>query len=106
MDFVHDQLFDGRKIRILTIVDTFSRYAPAIEVRASFRGIDVVETLERSALETGCPQTIRLDNDTEFISKELALWAFLHDVTLYLRRPGKPTDNAYNKHQNGKQNRR
>lgn len=47
MDFVHDQLFDGRKIRILTIVDTFSRYAPAIDVRASFRGIDVVETLER-----------------------------------------------------------
>lgn len=102
MDFVHDQLFDGRKIRILTIVDTFSRYAPAIDVRASFRGIDVVETLERIALETGCPRTIRLDNGPEFISKELDLWAFLHDVTLDFSRPGKPTDNAYIESLNGK----
>src|SRR5438552_5152705 len=47
MDFVHDQLFDGRKIRILTIVDTFTRLSPAIEVRQNFRGIDVVGTLER-----------------------------------------------------------
>ncbi len=47
MDFVHDQLFDGRKIRVLTIVDTFTRLSPAIEVRQNFRGIDVVDTLER-----------------------------------------------------------
>jgi putative transposase len=47
MDFVHDQLFDGRKIRVLTVVDTFTRLSPAIEVRAHFRGADVVETLER-----------------------------------------------------------
>ena len=47
MDFVHDQLFDGRKIRVLTIVDTFTRLSPAIDVRQSFRGADVVETLER-----------------------------------------------------------
>ena len=44
MDFVHDQLFDGRKIRILTIVDIFSRYAPAVDVKQSYRGMDVVET--------------------------------------------------------------
>ena len=47
MDFVRDQLFDGRKIRVLTIVDTFSRLSPAIDVRQSYRGSDVVETLER-----------------------------------------------------------
>ena len=47
MDFVHDQLFDGRKIRVLTIVDTFTRLSPAIDVRQSFRGADVVQTLER-----------------------------------------------------------
>ena len=47
MDFVHDQLFDGRKIRVLTVVDTFTRLSPAIEVRQQFRGADVVEVLER-----------------------------------------------------------
>src|SRR5271157_3006638 len=47
MDFVHDQLFDGTKIRVLTIVDTLSRVSPAVDVRHSYRGSDVVETLER-----------------------------------------------------------
>jgi putative transposase len=59
MDFVHDQLFDGRKIRVLTIVDTFTRLSPAIEVRQQFRGADVVEVLERVSHEMGYPGTIR-----------------------------------------------
>jgi putative transposase len=62
MDFVHDQLFDGRKIRVLTIVDIFTRLSPAIDVRQSYRGGDVVSTLERVIREVGCPKTIRLDN--------------------------------------------
>ena len=62
MDFVHDQLFDGRRIRILTIVDTFTRLSPAMDVRQSYRGSDVVETLERVIPQVGCPKTIRLDN--------------------------------------------
>ena len=102
MDFVHDQLFDGRKIRILTIVDTFTRLAPAIDVRHSYRGADVVATLEVVAREIGYPKTIRLDNGPEFIGKELDLWAFLHDVTLDFSRPGKPTDNAFIESLNGK----
>ena len=57
MDFVHDQLFDGRRIRVLTIIDTFTRLSPAIEVRQSFRGSDVVETLERAS------QSRRLSED-------------------------------------------
>jgi len=47
MDFVHDQLFDGRKFRVLTMVDTFTRLSPAIDVRRNFRGADVVQTLAR-----------------------------------------------------------
>ena len=62
MDFVHDQLFDGRKFRVLTIVDTFTRPSPAIDVRQSFRGADVVQTLARVVQEVGYPHTIRLDN--------------------------------------------
>ena len=46
MDFVHDQLATGRKLRVLTIIDTFSRFSPAIEPRFNFRGPDVVEILE------------------------------------------------------------
>jgi len=102
MDFVHDQLFDGRRIRVLTIVDTFTRLSPAIDARASYRGVDVVATLERVAREIGYPKTIRLDNGPEFIRKELDLWAFLHNVTLDFSRPGKPTDNAFIESLNGK----
>ena len=102
MDFVHDQLFDGTRIRILTIVDTFSRLSPAIDVQQSFRGADVVDTLERVRRELGYPKTIRVDNGPEFISKELDLWAFMHDVTLDFSRPGKPTDNAFIESLNGK----
>ncbi len=102
MDFVHDQLFDGKKIRVLTIVDTFTRMAPAIDVRQNYRGCDVVETLERVSLEIGYPKTIRLDNGPEFISKDLDLWAFMKGVTLDFSRPGKPTDNAFIESLNGK----
>lgn len=73
MDFVHDQLFDGTKIRALTIVDVLSRVSPAIGVRQSYRGHHVGETLERGAAEFGYPKTIRVDNGPEFVSKELDL---------------------------------
>jgi putative transposase len=102
MDFVHDQLFDGRKIRVLTIVDTFTRLSPAIEVRQQFRGSDVVDTLELATREVGCPKTIRLDNGPEFVSKELDLWACMRGVTLDFSRPGKPTHNAFIESLNGK----
>lgn len=61
MDFVHDQLVTGTKIRVLTIVDTFSRYSPAIVPRLRFRAPDVIEVLERVGAEVGLPKTIRVD---------------------------------------------
>ena len=95
MDFVHDQLATGRKLRVLTIVDTFSRYSPALEPRFTFRGADVVEVLERVGRETGFPASIRVDQGTEFVSRDLDLWAYQRGVTLDFSRPGKPTDNAF-----------
>jgi putative transposase len=95
MDFVHDQLATGRKLRILTIVNTHSRYAPATDPRFTYKGEDVVATLEEVCGKVGYPSTIRVDNGSEFISRDLDLWAYVNKVTLDFSRPGKPTDNAF-----------
>ena len=102
MDFVSDQIFDGRRIRILTIVDAFSRLSPAVDVRMRYRGSDVVDTLDRVTRQYDMPKTIRVDNGPEFISKDLGLWAYMNGVTLDFSRPGKPTDNAFIESFNGK----
>jgi putative transposase len=95
MDFVHDQLALGRKIRVLTVVDIFSKFSPATDPRFSYRAEDVVATLERVCAKTGYPSTIRVDQGSEFVSRDLDLWAYAHGVILDFSRPGKPTDNAF-----------
>jgi putative transposase len=95
MDFVHDQLATGRKIRVLTVIDTFSRFSPVVDARFAYRGEDVVRTLEETCSHTGYPKAIRVDQGSEFISRDLDLWAYKNDVTLDFSRPGKPTDNAF-----------
>jgi len=102
MDFVHDQLATGHKLRVLTIVDIFSRFSPALEPRLTFRGTDVVATLDRVCNEVGFPATIRVDQGSEFVSRDLDLWAYQRGVTLDFSRPGKPTDNAYIEAFNGR----
>jgi len=102
MDFVHDQLATGRKLRVLTIVDIFSRFSPAVEPRFSFNGADVVEVLEGVCKEVGFPATMRVDQGSEFVSRDLDLWAYQRGVTLDFSRPGKPTDNAFIESFNGK----
>jgi putative transposase len=95
MDFVNDQLATGRKLRVLTIVDIFSRFSPALAPRFTFRGTDVVEIPERICNEVGFPATIRVDQGTEFVSRDLDVWAYQRGVTLDFSRPGKPTDNVF-----------
>lgn len=102
MDFVHDQLATGHKLRILTVVDTYSRYAPAIDPRFRYRGEDVVQTLETVCARIGYPKAIRVDQGSEFISRDLDLWAYHRGVVLDFSRPGKPTDNAFIESFNGK----
>ncbi|MFD1752393.1 IS3 family transposase [Salipiger marinus] len=102
MDFVHDQLATGKKLRILTVVDTFSRYVPVLDARFSYRGEDVVATLDRVCRRTGYPKTIRVDQGSEFISRDMDLWAYQRGVTLDFSRPGKPTDNAFIEAFNGR----
>jgi putative transposase len=95
MDFVSDALFGGRKLRILTIVDVFTRESPLIGVGFTYKGHDVVQTLEEAVRQHGYPMTLRIDNGPEFISKDLDLWAYAHGITLDFSRPGKPTDNSF-----------
>ena len=102
MDFVHDQLATGKKIRVLTVVDTFSRFSPVIDPKFSYRAEDVVATLERVCATLGYPRTIRVDQGSEFVSRDLDLWAYAKGVTLDFSRPGKPTDNAFIEAFNGR----
>lgn len=94
MDFMSDELFDGRRIRLLTIVDNYSRESLAIEVDQRIGGGRVVEVLMQLGKERGLPQSIRVDNGPEFTSRRLDQWAYLNSVELDFSRPGKPTDNG------------
>jgi putative transposase len=102
MDFLTDGLADGRRFRVLTIVDTVSRVSPAIEVGPSLTGERVVAVLERLKRTTGTPERIAIDNGPEFISKALDAWAYRNSVQLEFSRPGKPTDNAFAESFNGR----
>lgn len=94
MDFVADALFDGRRLRTLTVVDNYTRECLAIEVGQSLKGEHVVEALTRIAAMRGHPATIKIDNGSEFISKAMDRWAYEHGVELDFSRPSTPTDNA------------
>ena len=71
MDFVTDELFDGCRIRILTIVDNFTRESLCASARQRFKGVDVADALSSVIQEHGVPETIKVDNGPEFISKEM-----------------------------------
>ena len=102
MDFVADQLFDGRRFRALTIVDNFSRKCLAIYADSSIKGDDVRATLARMVTRFGqLPERFQVDNGSEFITKIVDHWAYDHGVTLEVSRPGKPTDNSYIESFNG-----
>lgn len=102
MDFVHDQLENGRKIRMLTVIDKFSREGLGIDVRSRQNSSTVVEVLSGLKKERGLPEIICVDNGPEFVSVELEKWAYLNGVKLFFIPPGKPTDNGHIESFNGK----
>lgn len=102
MDFVADNLFNGRRIRALTVVDNFSRECLDIHVDHAIKGDQVVTRLEWLRLFLGrLPRRVQVDNGSEFISKTLDKWAYENGVTLDFSRPGKPTDNPFIESFNG-----
>ena len=94
MDFVSDSLFNGRRIRALTVVDTYSRECLAIHVDTSITSSDVVTVLDSVTERRGTPRSIRTDNGSEFVSVNVDKWAYGNGVAMDYSRPGKPTDNA------------
>jgi putative transposase len=95
VDFVHDRLEDGRSYRALCNVDNFNRECLALIAARTFHGQDVAKCQERIAGRRGYPQSIRVDNGTEFYSKAMDQWAYLRGVHLEFIRPGKPVENAF-----------
>ena len=102
LDFLSDALASGRRIRLLTVIDTFTREALAIEVDTSLPGARVAQVLERVAATRGCPATIVLDNGPELTGKALDRWAHERGVALRFIDPGKPIQNAYTESFNGR----
>lgn len=101
MDFIHDELANGRRLRCLTVVDDFTRQAVAIEVSHSIPGERVAEVLDRAGLRRGLPGTIVCDNGPEFTSRCLDQWAHDRGIELSFIRPGKPVENAFVESFNG-----
>jgi putative transposase len=93
MDFMADRLEDGRRFRLLTLVDHFSRVSPVLAAGSSLTGRHVVEILEALPKDK-LPKVIQVDNGPEFISRALDAWAYRNGIVLDFSRPGKPTDNA------------
>jgi putative transposase len=102
LDFIHDSLRDGRRFRVLTVVDDFSRECPAIAVGTSISGQRVIWVLEELARLTGLPQVLVADNGPEFTSKAVLCWAEEKGVKLHFIDPSRPRQNAYIESCNGK----
>jgi putative transposase len=101
LDFVADQLTDGRRFRALTVVDVYTRECLAIRVGQSLKGEDVVAVLSPMQKERGAPELLYCDNGPEFSSQAMDLWAYGSGAKIDFSRPGKPTDNAHVESFNG-----
>lgn len=95
MDFMSDQLDDGRSFRTLNVLDDFNRQGLAIEVDVSLPALRVIRTLERVIEWRGVPLSIRVDNGPENVSGVLQAWAATRGIGLTYIQPGKPQQNAY-----------
>jgi putative transposase len=102
MDFVSDALSDGRRIRVLTVLDSFTRECLMMKVAPSLPSPAVTDALEQVIAMRGKPQTIQVDNGSEFTSNHFDAWAYLREIRIDFIRPGKPVDNAHIESFNGR----
>lgn len=102
LDFVHDQLADGRRLRVLNIVDDYSRVCVGQLVGLSISGERMVRFLKEIAEQRQLPRRLVLDNSPEMTSKAMFLWSQDTGVQLHFIQPGKPTQNAFVESFNGR----
>ena len=103
IDFMSDSLTDGRRFRLLNILDDFNRESLAMEVDTSLPSLRVIRVLEKLINERGCPSNIRCDNGPEFISHKLEEWCThpSRRISIQFIQPGRPMQNAYIERKNG-----
>jgi putative transposase len=101
-DFVHDRTYNGKAIRMLTVIDEHTRECLAIEADRKLNSQNVMDVLSQLFIEHGTPQYIRSDNGPEFIAKRLRWWLKRHHIDTLFIEPGSPWENGYIESFNGK----
>ncbi len=101
MDFMCDSLVDGRRFRLLNIIDDYNRESLAIEIDTSLPALRVIRTLQQLIERRTKPQVIRVDNGPEFISDKLQQWCDDQQIRLQFIQPGRPVQNAFVERNNG-----
>jgi transposase InsO family protein len=101
-DFVHERTHDGRPLRILTVIDEYSRECLALRVERRLGSHDVLMTMAKLFIERGTPDYIRSDNGAELTAKALRSWLRRLGVKTLFIEPGSPWENGYNESFNGK----
>jgi putative transposase len=102
LDFISDGLAGGRAMRVLTVVDNFTRECLALEADTSFSGERVTRVLDRVIDRRGCPKAIRLDNGPELTSRRFLAWCMDRKITTNYIQPGKPVQNSHIESFNGR----
>lgn len=101
IDFMSDALWDGRKIRLLNVIDDYNREVLMIETDTSLPTLRVIRCLTEIGKGRGLPKMIRVDNGPEFISAKLDMWCKENKIQLIFIQPGEPTQNAFIERLNG-----
>ena len=101
IDFMSDSLWNGRRYRLLNIIDDFNREVLSIEADTSLPTLRVIKVLDKLIFSRGIPEMIRVDNGPEFISNKLDAWCKDHKIQLVFIQPGKPMQNGYIERLNG-----
>lgn len=101
LDFTRDSLWDGRRFRMLNVMDDFNRQVLWIEADTSLPALRVIRVLEQLRASRGAPEMIRVDNGPEFVSRKLDGWCKDHKVTLAFIQPGRPMQNGFVERLNG-----
>ena len=102
MDFMSDNLANGRRLKVFSVVDEYTRRCHRIEVDTSLNGVRVCRALSEVSQAEGLPEMIIIDNGPEFIGNALDKWAYEREVKLCFITPGKPVENAYIESFNGR----